>query len=133
MTEEQFKNLKVGDEITHLKVMMIHPMKVKEIVFEEGIISTEGGALLRYENCELVGKDELVKYLNQGASVTLTDRAKEIRSIVRKEMIDMLMILTNKEIENADIKLVNHFAEDGFVMGAKWMRDIYLIPLKKLK
>jgi len=100
MTEQQFNNLKIGNEVIIYSQRLI----ITHINKKEGLVSACPESILiasspdfkliwyRYENCELVVKDELVDYLAEMSGVVrpYEDSAKKIRSIVRKEVIDGL-------------------------------------------
>jgi hypothetical protein len=90
MTEQQFKDLKIGQKITEecnvYKVVNTYP--VQRIIIATGVLEIE--VPFRYEDVELALKDELVEYLNSMCIQYDSNTAKEIRSIVRKEVIDSL-------------------------------------------
>ena len=93
MTEQQFKDLRIGDEVTvntvHCKVVEVYPFQ--QIIMAKGNATITKVMPFRYENCELVLKDELVEYLSSlPIIIDKQDIADKIRSIVRKEMIDSL-------------------------------------------
>ena len=90
MTEQQFNDLKIGQEITYegnvYKVVDKYPMQ--RIIIATRVLVTK--VPFRYEDVELVVKDELVEYLNSMCIQYDSNTAKDIRSIVRKEVIDGL-------------------------------------------
>ena len=97
MTKEQFKDLRIGDEVTvntvHCKVVEVYPFQ--QIIMAKGNSTITKVIPFRYENCELVVKDKLVEFLcdNNHDGLTVNDNtflADKIRSIVRKEVIDGL-------------------------------------------
>ena len=91
MTKEEFNILKTGDDVltdsgTSYKVAEIYPI--------QGIVMVKlnhfkNNVPFRYENCELVVKDELVEYMSHFTS-NPKSVCKDIRSIVRKEVIEGL-------------------------------------------
>jgi hypothetical protein len=98
MTEQQFESLKVGDEV----IIYSQRLTVTHIDKKELLISACPESMLivadhqykpiwyRYENAHVVSKDELREYLNSMCIQYDSNTAKEIRSIVRKEVIDSL-------------------------------------------
>jgi hypothetical protein len=89
MTKEQFEKLK-GDEEFYAGGGL---HAIERIYPTQGIILGYNGFLavpFRYENCELVVKDELVEYLSGFLGYNLEQRANTIRSIVFKQFINEL-------------------------------------------
>jgi hypothetical protein len=91
MTEQQFKDLKIGDKVTHesneYEVTNTYPLQ--RIIMGKGILNIS--TPFRYEDVEVLVKDELVEYLKLHDRVIDYDEyVKQIRSIVRKEVIDGL-------------------------------------------
>ena len=95
MTEQQFKDLKIGQEVTRegnvYKVVKTYP--IQRIIMV--ICVFEIKVPFRYEDVELVVKDKLVEFLcdNNHDGLTVNDNtflADKIRQIVRKEVIDSL-------------------------------------------
>jgi ferredoxin-fold anticodon binding domain-containing protein len=103
MTEQQFKDLRIGDEVTvntvHYKVVEVYPFQ--QIIMVEGIARTKL-IPFRYENCELVVEDELVEYLRNCNTLYTDVKARRIREIVRKEVIDGLKFPSYKHFHDFD-------------------------------
>lgn len=102
MTNEQFLALKEGDELTHAiqnSKVISYKLIVSFLHIEEGIISCDNGLCFRYENCDVLTKDDiLIKYLKSNLFVdhTTDEKCKEIR----RQIFSNLEIPTYAEIEN---------------------------------
>lgn len=98
MTKEQFNALKVGDEVDiYSQRLIVTHINKKELLIsacpESILIASSPNhkpIWYRYENCELVVEDRLLEYLYRADVKNPKDRASDIRSIVRKEVIDGL-------------------------------------------
>jgi hypothetical protein len=123
MTEQQFNDLKTGQEITYegnvYKVVNIYA--IRRIIMATGVIQVE--IPFRYEDVELVVKDELVEYLNATAMLMQTERTKEIRSIVRKEVIDELKFPTIHQVYFKERNNSNQDFYEWFVNEVKTLNS----------
>ena len=102
MTQKQFESL-----------MLLQEFKVNDVTYKvvgtyplQGIIMAEGRPMdmplpFRFENCELVIKDELEEYLLQNFKALETDK---IRRIVKREIINGLNFPTVRDIDYARAK-----------------------------
>jgi hypothetical protein len=123
MTREEFTSLKLNDEITYegneYKVVNVYPMQ--RIIMAKGILNVT--IPFRYEDVELVVKDALLEYLIKitAASDTHTDEqiADNIRSIVRKEVIDGLKLPTYEDLRVKCNPYITQSFFDWFVEETK--------------
>jgi hypothetical protein len=120
MTEQQFKDLNIGQWITRegnvYKVVNTYP--IQRIIIATGVL--EVFAPFRYEDVELVVKDELVEYLSSlPIIIGKHDIADKIRQIVRKEIIDLLKFPTIIEVYGKRLNNSNQAFYDWFVEETK--------------
>lgn len=115
MTEQQFKYLRAGDNIKHHRGFLT----VYQKDIEEGIIFiNKDGSAVRYENCELVERDELVEYLKNMSNTPSID-AEFIRQIVRKEIIDSLKVPTYEDLRVKCNPYITQSFFDWFIAETK--------------
>jgi hypothetical protein len=123
MTEQQFKDLKIGDKVEYQEaIYTITSLDCYEqLMFIE---TTVFKRWVRYENCELVLKDKLVEFLcdNNHDGLTVNDNtflADKIRQIVRKEVIDSLKFPTIIEVYGKRLNNSNQDFYEWFVEETK--------------
>lgn len=126
MTKEEFDSLKIGDEvISGGMTMKIYGFETvhTEIVNEIGKTKHEANFIIDVAQnrrnrltLSLKETDKLVEFLKTFSLYNIDNRAKEIRSIVRKEVIDGL-------------KFPDHKSYWGFTLEA---RDWFIKQVKTL-
>jgi len=117
MTEQQFKSLKKDQEFKCEN----NVYKAKSIHVNQGVILGTNNIVpipFRFENCELVVKDELVEYLNNDRS-SVEKAANDIRQLVRKEVIDGLKFPTIIEVYGERLNKSNRDFYEWFLNEVK--------------